>query len=192
LSSAAPLLAALLFAARRHRDQRRKGTEGAPYVNHLIEVAEILARVGGIEDPALLQAAVLHDTLEDTDTTAEELEERFGSEVLALVREMTDDERLPKAERKRLQIVHAPNLSPGAKQIKIADKISNLRGIAQEPPSGWALQRRLDYLEWTREVVAGCRGANAELERLYDAEAERVGAVLRGEGEAGTETSAER
>src|SRR4051794_29805879 len=117
------LLKALKFAAQKHRNQRRKDSDASPYINHLIEVAEALASVGGITDLTTLQAAVLHDTIEDTQTSPEELEALFGSEVRGLVEEMTDDKRLPKAERKRLQTERAPRLSNRAKQIKIADKI---------------------------------------------------------------------
>jgi guanosine-3',5'-bis(diphosphate) 3'-pyrophosphohydrolase len=164
----AVLLRALHFAADKHRDQRRKGEEASPYVNHLIEVVELLAREGNVTDLVTLQAAILHDTLEDTQTTAEELEVMFGSEVRQVVEEMTDDKRLPKAERKRLQIEHAPGLSARAKVVKLADKVSNVLGIIQTPPAGWSLERRREYLDWSDQVVAGCRGDNEALEKLYD------------------------
>ncbi|PYS90985.1 MAG: phosphohydrolase [Acidobacteria bacterium] len=173
----ATLLKALHFAANKHRDQRRKDIEASPYINHPIEVAEVLARVGGVTDLVTLQGAVLHDTLEDTKTTPEELEAAFGPEVRRVVEEVTDDKRLPKAERKRLQIEHAPHLSARAKQIKLADKISNVRGVTQAPPADWPLERRQEYLNWTEQVVAGCRGCNAALEDFYDrvlAEGRRV------------------
>lgn len=162
------VLRALHFAAVKHKNQRRKDVEASPYVNHLIEVAEVLARVG-VTEPVTLQGAVLHDTIEDTTTSADELEAAFGPEVRRVVEEVTDDKRLPKAERKRLQIEHAPHLSERARQIKIADKISNARSIVEEPPAGWSLERRLEYLDWTERVVEGCRGSNAALESLYDA-----------------------
>ena len=177
LNTIAALLKALHFAANKHRDQRRKGVEASPYINHPIEVAEVLARVGGVTDLVTLQGAVLHDTLEDTKTTPEELEAAFGAEVRRVVEEVTDDKRLPKAERKRLQIEHAPHLSARAKQIKLADKISNVRGVTQAPPADWPLARRQEYLNWTEQVVAGCRGCNAALEDFYDrvlAEGQRV------------------
>jgi|SRR5437016_2571345 len=177
LNTIATLLKALHFAANKHRDQRRKDIEASPYINHPIEVAEVLARVGGVTDLVTLQGAVLHDTLEDTKTTPEELEAAFGPEVRRVVEEVTDDKRLPKAERKRLQIEHAPHLSARAKQIKLADKISNVRGVTQAPPADWPLERRQEYLNWTEQVVAGCRGCNAALEDFYDrvlAEGRRV------------------
>jgi guanosine-3',5'-bis(diphosphate) 3'-pyrophosphohydrolase len=162
------ILRALRFAADKHRDQRRKGAEGAPYINHLIEVAEILARVGGVTDVVTLQAAILHDTLEDTQTTPEELAAVFGPEVRNVVEEVTDDKRLLKTERKRLQIEHAPRLSARAKLVKLADKISNVRSIIQVPPAEWSLERRREYLDWSTRVVAGCRGCNLALEQAYD------------------------
>ena len=116
----------------------------------------------------LLQAAILHDTIEDTQTTPEEIERAFGKRVRRLVEEVTDDKKLPKAERKRLQIEHAPALSKKARCIKLADKICNLRDLVASPPDGWDLERRLAYLEFSRKVVAGCRGANPALERLFD------------------------
>jgi guanosine-3',5'-bis(diphosphate) 3'-pyrophosphohydrolase len=164
----AAILGAIRFAAAKHRDQRRKDADASPYINHPIEVAEVLARVGEITDLTVLQAAVLHDTIEDTATTESELEERFGPEVARLVREVTDDKSLPKAERKRLQIAHAPQLSPLAKLIKLGDKICNVRDVTHSPPNEWSLERRLEYLEWSRQVVGGCRGVNDALERLFD------------------------
>lgn len=162
------LLSVTLFAAQKHRDQRRKGHGTTPYVNHVIEVAELLARVGGITDVAVLQAALLHDTVEDTNTTFEEIEEQYGSDVRNLVEEMTDDKDLKKAERKRLQILHAPDMTDRGKLIKIADKISNIRDIVHRPPPDWTLQRRREYVQWGEDVVAGCRGVNSGLEQLFD------------------------
>jgi guanosine-3',5'-bis(diphosphate) 3'-pyrophosphohydrolase len=164
----AAILKALHFASIKHRDQRRKDEEASPFINHPIEVAEILARVGLVTDGMVLQSAVLHDTIEDTLTTAEELEGAFGPDVRYIVEEVTDDKSLPKAERKRLQIEHAPHLSTRAKLVKLADKISNVRAIEQTPPASWSLERRLDYLDWTEKVVAGLRGCNERLEELYN------------------------
>ena len=162
------LLTALHFAADKHRDQRRKSREACPYINHPIEVAEILSRVGGVTDLATLQAAILHDTIEDTQTSGDELEARFGVEVRRLVEEVSDDQRLPKAERKRLQIEHAPHLSSKAKLIKIADKISNVRDVTHSPPTHWPHQRRCEYLDWADKVVAGLRGSNLAVDALFD------------------------
>jgi guanosine-3',5'-bis(diphosphate) 3'-pyrophosphohydrolase len=162
------LLRALDFAAAKHRDQRRKGSDAAPYVNHCIGVARLLAEVGGVRDLTILTAAVLHDTVEDTDTTPEELESLFGAEVRCLVMECTDDKSLPKPIRKQLQVEHAPHKSPGAKQIKIADKTSNVRDVTHCPPKDWPWVRLWAYLDWTEQVVAGLRGANPALEAHYD------------------------
>lgn len=164
----AAILKALHFAAIKHRDQRRKDVEASPYINHPIEVAEVLAREGGVADPVILQAAILHDTIEDTNTTRAELDSVFGSEVRRVVEEVTDDKALPKTERKRLQIEHGPHLSARAQQVKIADKISNVLGVSKAPPADWSLQRRHEYLDWTEQVVEGCRGCNPALERFYD------------------------
>ncbi len=178
LDALAPLLAALRFAAEKHRDQRRKGADASPYINHPIEVAELLARVGGVRDVEVLAASILHDTIEDTETTPEELERAFGARVRGLVAEVTDDKSLPKAERKRLQREHAPHMSRDAKQIKLADKISNVREIGASPPHGWPLERRQEYIAWARAVVEGCRGANLELERFFDRAAAEAGVAL--------------
>ena len=164
----AALLQAVRFSAHKHQRQRRKDEEASPYINHPIEVAELLANVGGVTDLPTLLAAVLHDTVEDTETTFLELEEVFGRDVRLLVEEMTDDKTLPKQERKRLQIAHAPKLSEGAKQIKIADKICNVRDVTHTPPPNWSLERRKEYLEWAAKVVDGCRGSNAKLELRFD------------------------
>jgi (p)ppGpp synthase/HD superfamily hydrolase len=131
-------------------------------------VATLLATLGGVGDVATLMAAVLHDTIEDTDTTAEELAGEFGDAVSALVVEMSDDRRLPQDERKRLQVQHAPTASAAAKMIKLADKICNVRDVTASPPAGWDIERRREYLDWSERVIAGCRGCNAALEARYD------------------------
>ncbi len=133
---AAPLLRALSFASVKHRNQRRKDAESSPYINHPIAVASVLSTECGVADEQLLVAAILHDTVEDTETTFEEIKEHFGVSVMHLVRELTDDKTLPKEERKRLQIEHARSASPAAKQLKIADKICNIRDISANPPKG--------------------------------------------------------
>ncbi|HYC47205.1 MAG TPA: HD domain-containing protein [Burkholderiales bacterium] len=164
----AQILRALHFSAAKHRDQRRKDAEASPYINHPIEVAELLARVGGVTDLVTLQGAILHDTIEDTATTPEELERLFGPEVRKVVEEVTDDKTLLKEERKRLQIEHAAHISARAKLVKLADKIANVKAVTETPPAKWPLQRRKEYLDWTEHVVAGLRGANPALEKLYD------------------------
>lgn len=168
MNDSARLLEALRFSADKHRHQRRKDRQASPYINHPIEVAEVLSSIGGISDVVTLVAALLHDTIEDTSTTPEELEARFGHEVRRLVEEMTDDKRLPKAERKRLQIAHARGASHRAKLIKLADKICNVRDVTHSPPTDWTASRRAEYLDWCEAVVAGCRGANAALEQHFD------------------------
>lgn len=162
------LLKAARFSAEKHRDQRRKDSHASPYINHPLQVAETLASVGGVEDVSLLVAALLHDTVEDTGTRPEEIETEFGAEVLFLVMEVTDDKSLPKPERKRLQVEHAPHKSHRAKLLKLADKICNVNDILNTPPADWSLQRRREYLLWTEQVVAGLRGASPRLERRYD------------------------
>ena len=164
----ASLFEALTFASAKHRDQRRKDIDASPYINHPIEVAGILAHCG-ITEIEVLQAAILHDTIEDTETTGAELEEKFGPAVRRIVDEVTDDKSLPKLERKDLQILHAPDLSLEAKLVKIADNTVNARDILHNPPKGWDRERREAYLLWTRRVVDGCRGVHPELERQYDA-----------------------
>ncbi len=156
------------FAAAKHVNDRRKGEAAEPYVNHLAEVADLVARATGGEDVEAIIAAVLHDTVEDTDTTFAEIEARFGARVAALVAEVTDDKTLAKAERKRLQVEHARQASTAAKIIKLADKTSNLRAMAVSPPRGWPAGRRAEYLAWSVAVVAGCRGANPWLEARFD------------------------
>ena len=162
------LLQALVFAAHKHRDHRRKDPNHSPYVNHLIEVAELLWRVGGVRDPVLLTAAVLHDSIEDTHTSPDEIRECFGQEVLDLVLEVTDDKSLPQAERKRRQVEHAAHISLRARQMKLADKICNVRDIINTPPPDWSEQRQKEYLEWARQVVDKVRGANPALEKVFD------------------------
>lgn len=162
------VLEALQFAALKHRNQRRKDAAASPYVNHLITVAHLLAGPGAITDPVTLMGGVLHDTLEDTETTPTELETEFGPVVCQVVQEVTDDKSLPKAQRKQLQVEHAPHLSRHARQIKLADKISNVQDMITSPPQDWPLERRQEYLAWTERVIAGCRGINPGLEALYD------------------------
>ena len=163
------LLKALAFAAHKHRDQRRKDAEASPYINHPIALADVLVNEGGVTDVEVLCAALLHDTVEDTATTHEELLDAFGSRIARIVAEVTDDKRLPKAERKRLQIEHAPHISREAKLVKLADKLCNLRDVADRPPAGWDAGRRREYFDWAKRVIDGLRGAHPRLEAAFDA-----------------------
>lgn len=163
------LTTAMVFAAQKHTDQRRKGARGEPYVNHLIEVVDLLVQHTGGTDIDLLCAGILHDTVEDTATTRAELVREFGENVADIVMECTDDKSLPKAERKRLQVEHAPHKSDNAKMVKMADKISNLKTILTSPPPDWSEQRKQEYFTWAKAVVDGCRGVNTGLEKAFDA-----------------------
>ena len=167
------LFRALAFAAHKHRDQRRKDAEASPYINHPIALAEVLTGEGGVTDIDVLAAALLHDTIEDTATTLEELQEHFGARIAGMVAEVTDDKELPKVERKRLQIEHAAGISAGAKLVKLADKICNLRDVAERPPAKWDMARRREYFEWAKQVIDGLRGVPGDsmrrLEAAFDA-----------------------
>lgn len=163
------LLFALAFAAHKHRDQRRKDAVASPYINHPIALANVLANECGIDDERVLIAAILHDTIEDTETTEQELVREFGQEIANIVLEVTDDKALPKAERKRLQIEHAATASRRAKLVKLADKICNLRDIASSPPADWPLQRCQEYFDWAKAVIDRLRGVHPALEHLFDA-----------------------
>jgi (p)ppGpp synthase/HD superfamily hydrolase len=174
LNTTLDLVRAYHFAATKHVDQRRKGLAAEPYLNHLTEVAELIARATDGADIDLIIAAVLHDTVEDTATSFEELANNFGRRVSGLVEEVTDDKRLPKATRKALQIEHAAHASNGAKLIKLADKTANLRALAASPPAGWSSERRTDYVDWARKVVAGCRGQCPWIEAEFDSAAAAV------------------
>ena len=162
------LIDALAFAADKHRRQRRKDPEASPYINHPISLARVLSVEGRVRDVKVLAAAVLHDTLEDTETTYEELHERFGQTIAAVVREVTDDKTLSAPERKRLQIEHAEALSRRARLVKLADKTCNLRDLITNPPREWGLQRRRDYFDWAKKVVDRIRGTDKKLERAFD------------------------
>ena len=162
------VLRALAFAAHKHRDQRRKDAGASPYINHPIAVAGVLAEEGGVTDVVVLSAALLHDTLEDTDTSITELREAFGERIAAIVAEVSDDTSLPKAARKRLQVAGAADLSPEARLVKLADKICNLRDMADRPPAHWDLPRRREYFDWARDVIDGLRGTHPRLEALFD------------------------
>lgn len=142
-------------AAQLHQDQRRKGANKRPYINHPLEVAQRLAAVAGITDPEILAAALLHDTVEDTTATEQDILDEFGSRVADLVAEVTDDKSLAKAERKRLQVEHAPHLSTEAGLIKISDKTSNVLDLVRDPPPDWPHQRLVAYLDWAEAVVSG-------------------------------------
>lgn len=177
-AESAPLLLfarALDFAARKHVHQRRKGELEEPYINHLAEVARLLAAATEGRDAVVTVAGILHDTLEDTATSYDELAAEFGEEIAALVREVTDDTSKPRQERKRLQEQHTARASKRAKMIKLADKASNLHSIVNSPPRGWDLARKKEYFAWARRVADGCRGANAYLEEEFD-RAWRLGA----------------
>jgi len=175
------LFAAIRFAAEKHENQRRKNIESTPYVNHPLEVARLLIDVGKVYDLDIIKGAILHDTIEDTETTAEELIQHFGKEVTDYVIEMSDDKSLPKQERKRLQIENAPHKSRGAKLIKICDKICNITDVTHNPPSHWDFQRRKEYLVWAEAVVARLRGTNAKLEELFDVKLREGRKILNGD-----------
>lgn len=164
------LLKALRFSADKHRNQRRKDVAQSPYINHPIEVVQLLWEVGGVRNIDILLAAILHDTIEDTEARPEEIRDAFGEAVMSYVMEVTDDKSLPKGERKRLQIETAPEKSLGAKLVKLADKSCNIRDLVTRPPEDWPPERRRDYLLWSERVVAGLRGTNAALEEYYDNE----------------------
>jgi guanosine-3',5'-bis(diphosphate) 3'-pyrophosphohydrolase len=162
------ILKALRFSAEKHRNQRRKDAEASPYINHPIQVTETLWTIGEVRDVTLLVASILHDTIEDTETSPDEIKGEFGEDVLALVLEVTDDKSLPKQVRKQLQVETAPHKTRNAKLLKLADKISNVQAIITSPPSDWSLERKQEYLLWTEKVVAGLRGVSEKLESYYD------------------------
>ena len=162
------ILKALEFAARKHRDQRRKDKRASPYINHPIQLAAVLWEEGGVADPMVIAAALLHDTIEDTETSWQELRGAFGDEVADVVLEVTDVKWTKKSLRKRLQVARARHASERAKLVKLADKIVNLRDVASHPPAGWSLERRREYFEWAKEVIDRLRGAHPELERRFD------------------------
>ena len=167
------LIRALEFAARKHRMQRRKDEDASPYINHPIALMSVLCAEAQVCDPVVLSAAALHDTIEDTETTGEELEEQFGSAIAGIVSEMTDEKSLPKADRKRLQIEHAPHMSRAGALVKLADKISNLRDVAANPPAGWSLERQREYFEWAKAVVDRLPRVNQKLLELFEKAHER-------------------
>lgn len=159
---------AVAFAADKHRTQRRKDADASPYINHPIALANVLANEGGVTDVVVLSAAVLHDTIEDTNTTAEELTAIFGAKITATVLDVTDDKSLDKHVRKQRQIEHAPHISKEAKLVKLADKICNLRDILASPPADWSPERKQGYFDWAAKVVADVRGVHPELEAVFD------------------------
>ena len=163
------LLEAILFAEKAHRGQARKGAEKQPYISHPLEVMYLLWQ-HGVRDGAVLCAAVLHDTIEDTAVTPADIESQFGSEILALVLELTDDKSLPKAERKRLQVVHAPHKSAGAAVIKAADKLCNLRDLRRTPPEDWTAERRQEYTAWAAQVVTNLPPIPPSLQTAFEEE----------------------
>jgi guanosine-3',5'-bis(diphosphate) 3'-pyrophosphohydrolase len=169
------LVAALHYAANRHRDQRRKDRDGTPYINHPIALLQILAVEAGVTDADVLCAAVLHDVVEDCprdDAEREqieaEIEAQFGPQVLDIVRDVTDDKALPAAERKQQQIDHARQIAHGAKLVTRADKTATRRDAAHNPPSGWPLERRREYFDWARAVVDAIGPAHAGLRKLFE------------------------
>jgi guanosine-3',5'-bis(diphosphate) 3'-pyrophosphohydrolase len=162
------VLRAAQFAAMKHRNQRRKDKEATPYINHPLALANVLWHEGRIADARIIAAALLHDTVEDTRTTRAELARAFGKPIATVVAEVTDNMRLDKKTRKRLQVEHAPYLSPPAKLVKLADKICNLRDLAASPPGDWSLARQREYFDWAKQVVDALRGENRRLERIFD------------------------
>ena len=161
------ILKAVHFSAQKHSTQRRKDENASPYINHPISVALAIAQIGGVDDPEILAAALLHDTLEDTETTPEELEDEFGKKVCEYVLDVTDDKTLPKDERKRRQIEHAKKISNGAALIKLGDKISNVTDVINNPPEDWDNNRRKEYLDWAEKVIENCPKVNDKMENKF-------------------------
>jgi guanosine-3',5'-bis(diphosphate) 3'-pyrophosphohydrolase len=164
------LLRALAFAAHKHRGQRRKDVEASPYINHPIALASVLCNEAHVTDIDVICGALLHDTVEDTETTGAELVAEFGADIAAIVMDVTDDKTLGKAERKERQVEHAAHIRDEAKLVKLADKISNLRDMNQAPPAGWDLQRKREYFDWAKRVIDKLRGVHPGLEAIFDRE----------------------
>ena len=163
------LIKALAFATHKHRNGTRKNVAESPYINHPISVADILCNEAHVTDISVICAALLHDTVEDTEATAKELTIEFGQQISDIVMDVTDDKTIKdKQRRKQLQIEHAAHISDQAKLVKLADKISNLRDVANDPPSGWSLERRRGYFDWANEVIDQLRGVHPGLEALFD------------------------
>jgi guanosine-3',5'-bis(diphosphate) 3'-pyrophosphohydrolase len=168
MNDVARLIDAMNFSAEKHRDQRRKDADASPYINHPIAVTSVLAVEAGITDLVTLQAAILHDTIEDTQTTFDELAERFGKDVADVVMEVTDDKSLPKEERKLLQVAHAADRSLRAAMLKLADKTCNLRDLITCPPAGWSIERKKDYFDWSKRVVDALPVEDSPLRAAFD------------------------
>ena len=164
------VIEAAAFAADKHRKCRRKDIDSTPYINHPLSLAKILIAEAGIDDPVVIAAALLHDTIEDTETTEDELRAAFGSEVSQVVAEVTDNKKFSKDTRKLLQIQHAAHISNRAKLVKLSDKIANLRDIRILPPQNWDESRKREYLNWSSQVVEAARGASPKLYDIFQAE----------------------
>ncbi len=162
------LLQALEFSAKKHTNQRRKDIDASPYINHPISLANILCNEAHVTDISVICGALLHDTVEDTKTTPEEIAKEFGEDIRNIVMDVTDDKSLEKADRKRKQIEHAAHISDKAKLVKLADKISNLRDVANSPPPDWSLDRRREYFDWAKQVIDQIRGVHPGLESIFD------------------------
>ncbi len=170
---------ALVFASQAHSNQRRKGAAQEPYINHLIEVMDLVARVTRGEDADILVAALLHDVIEDAGVTAEELERKFGRRVARIVSENSDDMSLTKPERKAKRIAAMPGKPVDSRIVKTADVISNLRAVAVSAPAGWDIERKLGYLNSCRQLINAGRGASPELDALFDQTAADAEQALR-------------
>ena len=160
------ILKATKFSALKHQNQKRKDGK-TPYIIHPISVAMILAEIGGVDDKEILSAALLHDTIEDTDTTADEIEREFGARVRGIVEELTDNKLLSYSERKQLQIDHAPKLSKDASLVKIADKISNITDVINESLPEWDINRCKEYIDWAEAVINNCHKVNTPLDNHF-------------------------
>ncbi|EFO18322.1 hypothetical protein LOAG_10172 [Loa loa] len=162
------IIEAVDLAARRHRQQRRKDAAQTPYVNHPIGVAYILTSEGQITDTTTIIAAILHDIVEHTKTTDEEIRKMFGDEIADIVKECTMVRSMKREARMKSELEKASKLSHKAKLVQLADKLNNIRDIERGTPLGWTKQHVTEYIIFAKDLLSKIRGIHGPLESALD------------------------
>jgi len=159
------VLGAAIFATEKHKSQVRSNEKKTPYIIHPIEVADLVMKIGHVYDKDVLITALLHDVMDDTQTTYEQITSLYGTKVSSYLEEMTSKQGLSLKEQKKQQIMQAFRQNPSVAIIKLSDKLSNLKTLATSPPPSWSRDRIDQYFQWAQTVIENLPESNQLLKK---------------------------